>query len=185
MHELMNKTILAVMTFREAAQFLSATPIDGSQPVQWADLGCGNGLFTRVLSGRLHSGSRIYAIDKRIPSSIHTVNNEVIITPVKADFVEDDLTLHGLSGILMANALHYVKNKAALLRKLKTYLLPNAVFIIIEYETTSANQWVPYPVPFAELQYLFTSNGYHHIQKTGERESLYQSGKMYACLVEP
>jgi len=172
------------MTFREAEQFLSATPIDHSQPAQWADLGCGNGLFTTVLSARLHSGSCIYAIDKRLPSGIQILNKEVTITPVQADFVEDDLILHGLSGVLMANSLHYVKNKTALLQKLKTYLLPGAVFIIIEYDTTRANQWVPYPLPFVELQGLFAANGFRHIQKTGERKSLYQSGRMYACSVE-
>jgi trans-aconitate methyltransferase len=172
------------MTFSEAAQFLSATPIDNSQPAQWVDLGCGNGLFTTVLSARLHSGSGIYAVDKRAPSGIQTANMEVTITPVQVDFVEDDLTLHGLSGILMANSLHYVKDKTALLQKLKAYLLPNGVFIIIEYDTTRANRWVPYPLPFAELQKLFTNNGYYHIQKTGERKSLYQSGGMYACLVK-
>ena len=133
------------MTFSEAAQFLSATPIDNSQPAKWADLGCGNGLFTKVLSGRLHSGSGIYAVDKRLPSSLQTANDEVTLIPVKANFVEDDLALQGLSGILMANSLHYVKNKTALLQKLKAYLLPGAVFIIIEYDTTRANQWVPYP----------------------------------------
>ncbi|TKK64637.1 class I SAM-dependent methyltransferase [Ilyomonas limi] len=172
------------MTFSEAAQFLSATPIDNLQPAQWADLGCGNGLFTTVLSARLHSGSNIYAVDKRLPSSLQTANNEITITPVKADFVEDDLALYGLSGILMANALHYVKNKTALLQKLKTYLLPDAIFIIIEYDTTRANQWVPYPVPFTELQELFAANGFQHVQKTGERKSLYQSGRMYVCLVK-
>jgi len=172
------------MTFREAAQFLSTTPIDDSQPAQWADLGCGNGLFTSVLSGRLHSGSGIYAIDKRLPSRLLTANGEVTIIPVKADFVEDDLALHGLSGILMANSLHYVKDKIALLQKLKIYLLPNAVFIIIEYDTTRDNQWVPYPVPFVELRTLFIDYGYARVEKTGERKSLYQSGGMYVCLVE-
>ncbi len=172
------------MTFREASQFLSATPIDNSQPAQWADLGCGAGLFTQVLSARLHSGSGIYAVDKKAPSNIQTANNEVIITPLKANFVEDELPLHNLSGILMANALHYVKNKIALLQKLTTYLLPRAVFIIIEYDTTSANPWVPYPLPYAELQYLFNNNGFLNIQKTGERKSLYQSGGMYVGLIE-
>ena len=184
MYQLMNAPILAIMTFREAEQFLSATPIDHSQPAQWADLGCGAGLFTKVLSGRLHSGSCIYAIDKRLPSGLQTANSEVIITPVQADFVEDDLALHGLSGMLMANSLHYVKNKTALLQKLKTYLLPGAVFVIIEYDTTRANRWVPYPLPFAELQGLFAANGFQHIIKTGERKSLYQSGKMYVSLVK-
>jgi hypothetical protein len=59
------------------------------------------------------------------------------------------------------------------------------VFIVIEYETTRANQWVPYPLPFAALQQLFVNAGYKHIQKTGERKSLYQSGTMYVCLAAP
>lgn len=172
------------MTFREAVQFLSATPIDDSQPAQWADLGCGSGLFTQVLSARLHSGSHIYAVDKRLPSGIHTANDKVIITPIQANFVEDDLALSGLSGILMANSLHYVKDKTALLQKLKTWLLPHAIFIIIEYDTTSANRWVPYPLPFTELQELFAASGFRFIEKTGERRSLYQSGKMYVGLVK-
>jgi len=173
------------MTFNEAVLFLSATPIDNSVPAQWADLGCGAGLFTQVLSARLHSGSTIYAVDKKLPFRIKTANEGVTITPVQANFVEDDLGLNGLSGILMANALHYVKNKAALLQKLKRHLLPDAVFIIIEYDTVRANRWVPYPLPFAELQVFFNSNGYPHIYKTGERSSLYQSGKMYAALIMP
>ncbi len=173
------------MTFSEATQFLSGTPIHDSGPAQWADLGCGAGLFTQVLSARLHSGSRIFAIDKKASPHIQTVNKAVTITPVQADFVKDDLALQALSGILMANALHYVKNKSALLQKLKKYLLPGAVFIIVEYDTAKANPWVPYPVPFAELQPLFASIGYHHIQKTGRRKSLYQPAGMYASLITP
>ena len=183
MYQLMNILSLAIMTFHEAEQFFSLTPIDNLQPTRWADLGCGNGLFTKVLSARLHSGSCIYAIDKRLPSSLQAANSEVEITPLKADFVEDDLELHGLSGILMANSLHYVKNKTALLQKLKNYLLADAVFVIIEYNTARANQWIPYPVPFMELQSLFGVNGFQHVHKTGERKSLYQSGGMYVCLI--
>ena len=173
------------MIFHEAAQFLSTTPIDDSRSAQWADLGCGSGLFTQVLSARLNSGSRIYAVDKRLPSNLQSINNEVMITPVKADFVKDDLKLQELSGIVIANSLHYVKNKTALLQKLKTYLLPDAVFVIIEYDITRANPWVPYPVPFADLHHLFALNGFQHIQKTGERKSLYQGGKMYISLIKP
>ena len=172
------------MTIREGERFLAATDINASQPSVWADLGCGSGLFTKVLSARLHNGSRIYAIDKALSSSISSLHNEVEIVGRKADFVTDDLLLPGLHGILMANSMHYVQNKKTLIRKLAKYLLPDAVFIVIEYDKASANRWVPYPVSFSDLKNLFGEEGYRDIQKTGERKSIYQSGIMYVGLIK-
>ena len=172
------------MTFEEASHFLSATEIDNSQPSAWADLGCGDGLFSQVLSSRLCSGSTIYAIDKTAQHNIDSTNKEVRIVFRKADFVNDDLQLQNLDGILMANALHYVEDKVALLWKLKQYLLPEGVFIIIEYDNAKANRWVPYPISFTQLTELFAKEGYQHIEKTGERKSIYQSGKMYVCSIK-
>ncbi len=173
------------MTLNDAGRFLSATEIDNSQPVLWADLGCGDGLFSQVLSSRLCNGSTIYAIDKAVQHSINSVNKEVNILLSKADFVNDDLPLQNLHGILMANSLHYVEDKVFLLQKLKQYLLPEGVFIIIEYDNASVNHWVPYPTSFLQLKELFIKVGYHHIEKSGERKSIYQSGKMYVCLIKP
>lgn len=173
------------MTFSEAQQFLATTEIDASQPSQWADLGCGSGLFSRVLSARLGEGSFIHAIDKTVQSCIASLKPGVNINFRQADFVTDKLPLYNLHGILMANALHYVRDKKALLQKLKNYLLPEGIFIIIEYDRARANRWVPYPLSFSEAEILFREEGYRNIQKTGERKSIYQSGFMYVCRVQP
>ncbi len=173
------------MTFREAESFLSATEIDNFQPSVWADLGCGSGLFTKILSARLCDGSIIYAIDKSGQLPDVSVNQKVKVIGQQADFSKDDLQLQALNGVLIANAIHYVKDKKALLQKLKPYLLSTAVFIIIEYETNNANQWVPFPIPFVDLKDLFLTEGYKNIQKTGERKSVYQAGYMYASLIKP
>ena len=173
------------MTFNEASDFLSATEVDRSKPAVWADLGCGNGLFSQVLSSRLCDNSIIYAVDKSSQPAIGSMNKEVYITFRKADFVKDDLRLQNLDGILMANALHYVEDKTSLLRKLQRYLLPDGAFIIIEYDNAKANRWVPYPISFFQLKELFAGEGYQRIEKTGERTSIYQSGKMYVSLIKP
>ncbi len=173
------------MTFREAELFLSSTPVDSSTSSYWADLGCGNGLFTAVLSARLSAGSTVYAVDKFSQSLLPSANKEVNITFHKADFINDALPFSGLQGILMANSLHYVQDKKALLQKLKNCLLPTGVFIIVEYDKAHSNRWVPYPVSFTELTALFHAAGYQNIEKTGERKSVYQSGKMYICLIQP
>lgn len=173
------------MTFREADDFLSNTEIDNTQPSRWADLGCGSGLFTKVLSGRLANGSTIYAIDKAVQSTFLSTNEEVKIVTQQADFVKDDLLFPGLNGILMANTLHYVQDKKAFLQKLRPYLLQEIVFIIVEYDNAKANPWVPYPISFSEIKELFGEAGYRHIEKTGERKSVYQSGMMYVCSIKP
>lgn len=173
------------MTLTDASRFLSATETDNSRPSVWVDLGCGDGLFSQVLSSRLCGGSTIYAIDKTDQYNIDSINKEVKIVFRKADFVNDDLQLQNVHGILMANALHYVEDKVSLLQKLKRYLLPEAMFIIIEYDNAKANRWVPYPISFTQLTELFAKEGYHHILKTGERKSIYQSGNMYVCSVKP
>lgn len=172
------------MTISEAEQFIADTDINNSQPSVWADLGCGSGMFSKVLSARLYNGSRIYAIDKLVPSAIASLKKEVEIVFKQADFVIDNLPLSGLHGILMANSLHYMQNKKDLIRKLRKYLLPGAVFVIIEYDNAKANRWVPYPVSFSELKILFEGEGYRTIQKTGERKSIYQSGAMYIGLIK-
>lgn len=173
------------MTYKEAGNFLAATGIDSSGPAVWADLGCGDGLFSQVLSSRLHNGSTIYAVDKAKQSPIVSMNPEVKIAFRQADFIKDDLPLENISGILMANALHYVEDKPALLRKLKRCLLPSGVFIIIEYDHAKASRWVPYPISFVQLKELFETEGYQQVARTGERKSIYQPGKMYVSLIRP
>lgn len=82
----------------------------------------------------------------------------------------------------MANAIHYVKDKARLITKLEKYFKATPNFLIVEYETTRYSPWVPYPVNFSNLQQLFAALGYSSITKLADTPSRF-GGRMYSALV--
>jgi trans-aconitate methyltransferase len=173
------------MQTSEALEFLSGVVFDSSKPSVWADLGCGDGFFTNILAGMLPTGSRIYALDKQVQRLKKPAGNDNPILFQQADFITDDLHLPVLNGILMANSLHYVANKENFVDKINTFLAPGGMFIIIEYDTQRSNPWVPFPIDFPNLSKLFAGKGYSTIQKVGERKSIYNREKMYACVIKP
>ena len=139
------------MLITEAVEFLSGAELNAREPSIWADLGCGDGFFTYVLAGMLPRGSKIYAVDKQFQSLQKSAGNNTQIVFQNVDFIIDDLHLPVLNGILMANSLHYVANKDNFLDKISTFLKPDGMFIIIEYDTTRSNRWVPFPIDFTNL----------------------------------
>jgi ubiquinone/menaquinone biosynthesis C-methylase UbiE len=151
--------------------------IDGAS---WADLGCGGGTFTKALATLLGARSKIFAVDKT-SQQFSTADEKGEIKFVRLDFLQDQLPFFNLDGILMANALHYVHDKIHFLAGLKKHLKPNGQMIIVEYDTEKQNQWVPYPISYKKLVDIFSSLGLTNIKKIGERDSIYRSGKMYAC----
>ena len=84
----------------------------------------------------------------------------ISIKPVQLNFENATLPFNHLDGILMANSLHYVKNKTDLLKKIKTCLNANGCFLIVEYDMEAANRWVPYPISFSSLTKLFHDVGF-------------------------
>lgn len=170
------------MTISEATKLIQSGVQIETPDAIWADLGCGAGTFTYALASLLGASSRIYAIDK-VDQTIASQDSKVNIEFVRLDFVHEVLPVTNLEGILMANALHYVKDKEVFIRKLTKHLKPAGHFIIIEYDTEQSNQWVPYPVSFTSLQKTFSAAGFDDIKKIGERKSIYRDGKMYAAFV--
>lgn len=161
------------------------TPSSGISLPQgpWADLGCGSGLFTHALANLLPAGSTIYAWDKNsVPLTPLPNPHHITIQRAQLDFQKEHLPVTSLKGIVMANALHYVADKKSLLHKLIPHLTAEGSFLIVEYDTTKANQWVPYPIPFHNLQQLMKTIEFTAAVKLGERTSLYRSGNMYAAL---
>jgi len=153
------------------------------RPSVWADFGCGSGLFTRALCHYLHSGSRIYAVDKNNYLERNSIENKIEIIPIAADFERDVLPVNKLEGILMANSLHYVKDKYSFLFRCRQAFM-NETFLIVEYDTdTPVRRWVPYPVSFTSLAQLFRSLGFNNITRLGERPSSYGRSPMYAALI--
>jgi len=95
------------MTLSEAISLINNGLTRPKGPVRWADLGCGEGLFTLALASLLPAGSVIYGVDKNNPLKKQTTAGGVDIIPISADFVTDPLPLNNLDGLLMANYLPY------------------------------------------------------------------------------
>lgn len=169
------------MRLNEAINLIQAAQIPQASPQNWADLGCGSGLFTQALAQLLPATSHIFAVDTnhqalgKLPSSVGSVS----IQTQALDFVASPLPFRQLDGILMANSLHYVKDKKGFMDKLRASLKPTGNLIIIEYDTNKSNPWVPYPIPFSELEKLYP----WHLTKIGERASRF-GGSMYAAWIE-
>ena len=150
----------------------------------WVDLGAGNGLFTYALSTLISDNSIIYSID----SDAQSLNAINIRKPVKlekicADFEKENWAAEPLTGVLMANALHYVKDKERLLKKIAESMAPGGRLIIVEYEMEKPNTWVPYPVGFDRLGELVFRTAYKSIRKLNEVPSVYDHRMIYSVLV--
>jgi ubiquinone/menaquinone biosynthesis C-methylase UbiE len=151
----------------------------------WADLGAGTGFFTQALARYLQPGSTIIAVDKgrndleKIPTP-----KGMNLQTIKADFTDSDLRLEGLTGILMANSLHYVKDKTAFIKNIERSFAGKGSFLIVEYDTEQANPWVPYPLSFQSLQKLFSAAGYSTIEKISTTPSAYGPRDMYAAWIQ-
>jgi trans-aconitate methyltransferase len=117
----------------------------------WADLGCGDGIFTSALHTLLRPGSEIYAVDKKQRALEALTHNfaesypDAPLNPILADFTRPP-SLPPLDGLLMANSLHFIGEKRSVLTRLVSLLKPGGRLIVVEYNTTRANFAVPYPL---------------------------------------
>lgn len=132
----------------------------------WADFGAGSGAFTLALSELLGLKAEIYAIDKdnsgfqkleqEQRSRFGTSQN---IHPVRADF-SGRLSLPPLDGIVMANSLHFFREKEKILRHVRSFLKWNGALLLVEYNVDSGNLWVPHPLSFETYQALAPRAGF-------------------------
>ncbi|WP_315820806.1 class I SAM-dependent methyltransferase [Paraflavitalea speifideaquila] len=172
------------MELKEAIDLIRTPYLDSITPQSWADLGAGTGMFTKALAHLIGDNSTIYAVDKNI-ADLQQIQApaQVVIKTLKADFINDPLHLTGLTGILMANSLHFVKDKFSFLDKIRESMSEGSAFLIVEYDTNKANQWVPYPIGFTMLKQLFEELGYDTIEKINDMPSRYNNNKIYSAWI--
>ena len=173
------------MRLPDAIDMLRGGP-PADRPSTWADLGCGDGTFTRALSTLLAPGSLIHAVDRdaRALRGIPGQTNGTVIETHAADFTVLPWPFQELDGILMANSLHYVQAQEAFVQNAASSLSTRR-FLVVEYDTTRANPWVPHPLDRHALAALFRHAGYGTIRFLASRPSLYRRAGLYSALIEP
>lgn len=152
----------------------------------WVDLGCGDGIFTSALYTLLQPDSEIYGVDKNRRALKALERNfaesypAASLQPVQADFTKP-LSLPLLDGLLMANALHFVRRKSPVLARLVTLLKPNGRLIIVEYNARRGNFAVPHPVDESGFLDLAEEVGLRQTRIIAKTPSTFL-GEMYAGL---
>jgi ubiquinone/menaquinone biosynthesis C-methylase UbiE len=157
----------------------------------WADLGAGDGTFTRALAEVLGPNSRIYAVDRdagAVAALEHWAAKAAPnVIPVTADFTRafdlPGLEESKLDGMLLANALHFVRDADVVLARLAAWVRPGGRIVIVEYDRRAASRWVPYPIPPARLPALAASAGLTPPTITASRPSLF-GGTLYVAAAD-
>jgi ubiquinone/menaquinone biosynthesis C-methylase UbiE len=128
----------------------------GEQGGRWADLGAGEGAFTAALADLVGPSAHIVAIDKdarALQSLAGRYETRV------ADFTRP-LDLRDLDGVLMANSLHFVRDKDHVLKSMHAMLRPGGRLIIVEYGTDRGNLWVPHPFTYERWEEMAARAGF-------------------------
>ncbi len=175
----------------DATALIAAAMPAGMGPATWADLGAGEGTFTRALWKLLGRGSRIYAVDKN-SRGLAVVKRWAAgagadVVTVTADFAATaalpGLADGNLDGILLANSLHFVADGDGVLRRLVDLIRPGGRVVLVEYERRAPSRWVPYPVSPERFAGLAEGAGLSVPAVVAKRASVF-GGRLYTAVAE-
>lgn len=142
----------------------------------WTDLGSGSGAFTLALAELAGVEAEIYSIDQdkgalqEQSRAFKTRFPQANVHFQQADFTKR-LSLPPLDGIVMANSLHFHKQKDSILKLLHDYLKPGGRLLMVEYNVDQGNIWVPHPLSFDTWKTLAKKNGFSDTQFLAARPS--------------
>ncbi len=153
----------------------------------WADVGCGDGVFTQVLLETTYGRSFIIGLDRDLVAISHlkawaeaSAASREGIRAIQGD-LRDPLPFRGLSGILAANTLHFItdSNQGPVLERLLGALAPSGQLIVVEYNAARGSRAVPYPRRVPEWLDLINSAGFVGVQVAARAPSSFL-GEMVA-----
>ena len=141
-------------------------PADLTPGASFADLGAGSGAFTLALRELLGLSAPIYAVDRdrnRL-NALEQAHQSMFggvgnLHLMRGDFSRE-LDLPPLDGILMANSLHFFRNKEKVLRHVSTFLKADGMLLLVEYNVDRGNLWVPHPLSFETFHDLAPRAGF-------------------------
>jgi ubiquinone/menaquinone biosynthesis C-methylase UbiE len=152
----------------------------------WADLGAGEGAFTLALADLLGPGAHITAVDRDAGSTrglaaemgkrFPRTGLEVVV----ADFTRP-MALNKLDGIVMANSLHFVRDKRPVLARVREMLLAGGRLIVVEYGSDRGNPWVPHPFSYERWEQMASGAGFERTRLLATVPSRYL-GSMYSAI---
>ncbi len=152
----------------------------------WADFGSGAGAFTLALADLIQPDGEIYSIDqdrtalRQQEQAMRARFPAVTVHYRAADFTQP-LDLPPLDGIVMANSLHFIRNKLPVVKLIRDYLAPGGRLILVEYDTDQGNRWVPYPLSFPIWQTLAAQAGFVRTTPIAARASSFLN-QFYSAL---
>jgi len=65
----------------------------------------------------------------------------------------------------MANSLHFIEDKAAVLALVRGYLKRGGRLLLVEYDSDRGNHWVPHPMSFETWRDVATDAGFLDTRK--------------------
>ena len=140
----------------------------------WADLGAGEGAFTLALRELVGPKATIYAVDKdaarlnelqdAYQARVGSSSNLILLK----EELSSPLGLPALDGVVMANSLHFFKDRETILRHVRTLLKPKGILLLVEYNVDKGNMWVPYPLSFETYRKLAPSAGFSEPRLIGK-----------------
>ena len=94
----------------------------------------------------------------------------VTVDYLPADFTRP-LGLAALDGVVMANSLHFQRNKRSVLGLIHGYLRPGGRLVLVEYNRDQGNFAVPHPVSFGAWERLAGQAGFAETRLLATRPS--------------
>jgi ubiquinone/menaquinone biosynthesis C-methylase UbiE len=152
----------------------------------WADLGSGEGAFTLALADLLGPDGFIHTIDRdrgAMQVQLQRLRErfpDVTVEPIVSDFTML-IALPPLDGIVMANSLHFVRDKRPVLDLVRGYLRPGGRLVLVEYGADRGNPWVPFPLSFNTWSKLSASAGFRETRQLATVPSRFL-GSIYSAL---
>lgn len=110
---------------------------------------------------------------------MHAAFDQIRLDQRTADFTRA-LGFSGMDGVLMANALHFVRDKAPVLALVRSYLKPGGRFVLVEYDADRGNLWVPHPIGYTTWLAVAPGAGFATTRLLGRVPSRFL-GAIYAA----
>jgi ubiquinone/menaquinone biosynthesis C-methylase UbiE len=134
----------------------------------WADLGAGAGAFTLALAELVGHGGEVIAVD-RDGDALRQLERAIPPSGAAVRTLVGDFTRPidpaNLDGVVMANSLHFVRDKRPVLALIRAMLKPAGRLLLVEYDADRGNPYVPHPLTFESWRALADASGF-----TGTRE---------------